>query len=55
MKKKGQKFGHFLDIASLVFANFAYDRQVWPLTGHGGQVVEEHTLALKPLFSRQKL
>ena len=28
---------HFLEIASLVFANFAYnDRQVWYLTGVGG-------------------
>ena len=30
-------FGHFLEIASLVFANFAYDdRQAWYLTGDGG-------------------
>ena len=43
MAKNGQNwaqnevFGHFLEIASLVFANFAYDdRQAWCLTGDGG-------------------
>ena len=43
MAKNGQNwaqnevFGHFLEIASLVFANFAYDdRQAWCLTGEGG-------------------
>ena len=30
-------FGHFLEIASLLFANIAYDdKQVWYLTGDGG-------------------
>ncbi len=43
MAKNGQNwaqnevFGHFLEIASLVFANFAYDdRQAWCLTDDGG-------------------
>ena len=43
MAKNGQNlaqnevFGHFLEIASLVFANFAYDdRQAQCLTGDGG-------------------
>ena len=43
MAKNGQNlaqnevFGHFLEIVSLVFANFAYgDRQAWYLTGNGG-------------------
>ena len=43
MAKNGQNlaqnevFGHFLEIASSVFANFSYgDRQAWFLTGDGG-------------------
>ena len=43
MAKNGQNwaqnevFGHFLEIASLDFPNFAYnDRQAWYLTGYGG-------------------
>ena len=43
MAKNGQNlaqnevFGHFLEIASLVFSNFAYDdRQAWYLTGDSG-------------------
>ena len=43
MAKNGQNlaqnevFGHFLEIASLVFSNFAYDdKQAWYLTGNGG-------------------
>ena len=43
MAKNGQNlaqievFGHFLEIASLVFANFVHgDRQAWYLTGDGG-------------------
>ena len=43
MAKNGQNlaqnevFGYFLEIASLVFANFVYDdRQAWCLTGDGG-------------------
>ena len=43
MAKNGQNlaqnevFGYFLEIASLVFANFAYDdRQAWCLTGDSG-------------------
>ena len=43
MTKNGQNmaqnevFGHFLEIASLAFANFAYDdRQACYLTGDGG-------------------
>ena len=43
MAKNGQNwaqnevFGHFLEIASLDFDNFAYnDRQAWYLTGYGG-------------------
>jgi hypothetical protein len=44
MAKNGQNlaqnevFDHFLEIASLVFANFAYDdRQACCLTGDGGR------------------
>ena len=54
MAKNGQNlvqnevFGHFLEIASLVFANFAYDdRQAWCLTGDGGW---KNISALKPRY-----
>ena len=34
---QNEVFGHFLEIESFVFANFAYDdRQAWCLTGDGG-------------------
>ena len=43
MAKNGQNwaqnevFAHFLEIASLDFANFPYnDRRAWYLTGYGG-------------------